>query len=153
MPEGLIIWMMTTSENIRLLEQGKLKAPKTIADDIAKKWKSYTLKSIAPGEGGVGGGCNTTTTTVGPLISATWGQDRDFNSLCPLVPDRDDDRALAGCVTVALAQIMYHHQHPNLYNWSSMSAGSSCTGDTPLLMSDIFDLVIKKLRRRTFFGN
>ncbi|MCR4910365.1 MAG: C10 family peptidase [Bacteroidales bacterium] len=48
-------------------------------------------------------------TPVGSLLETEWGQGDPFNDLCPLVWDNNDSsyvRAKAGCVPVAVAQIM-----------------------------------------------
>jgi hypothetical protein len=45
-------------------------------------------------------------TAVGPLLTTTWNQTWPYNALCP-------SGALAGCVAVALAQIMKYHNYPS----------------------------------------
>lgn len=50
---------------------------------------------------------------IGPLITTTWGQDGEYNNLCP------DDK-LAGCVPIAMAQIMNFHQYPSTFDWANM---------------------------------
>lgn len=49
---------------------------------------------------------------VDPLITTTWNQGCYYNELCPVDLDGPCDRALAGCVAVALAQILNYHQYP-----------------------------------------
>ena len=44
---------------------------------------------------------------VSPLLTTKWGQGYPYNGLCP---DYDNDRAAAGCVAVAMAQIMNYHR-------------------------------------------
>ncbi|MFA6126545.1 MAG: C10 family peptidase [Bacteroidales bacterium] len=48
--------------------------------------------------------------SVQPLVSAQWGQDDPWNSFCPA--DSSGKRALAGCVAVAMSQIMERWQWP-----------------------------------------
>ncbi|MGO1816712.1 MAG: C10 family peptidase, partial [Sphingobacterium sp.] len=50
---------------------------------------------------------------VGPLIGTTWHQGSGFNDLCP-------NNAVAGCVAVAMGQIMKYHQFPLSYSWANM---------------------------------
>lgn len=50
---------------------------------------------------------------VGPLMSTSWNQYNTFNDLCP-------NQWPAGCVAIAMAQIMKYHQWPTRYNWNSM---------------------------------
>ena len=50
--------------------------------------------------------------SVGPLLTSIWGQGCYHNSLCPqdeLGPCR---HVSAGCVAIAMAQIMYYHKQP-----------------------------------------
>lgn len=58
-----------------------------------------------------------TTTTVGPLMSSAWHQDNPFNNKVPA-------GCPAGCVAIALGQIMKFHRHPASYNWSNMEDGN-----------------------------
>ena len=53
---------------------------------------------------------------VPPLLSTAWHQRAPYNDLCP-------DGTLAGCVAIAMSQVMYYHQYPvcgigkNTYSW------------------------------------
>ena len=83
-----------------------------------------------------------TTQTIGPLLTTQWHQRSPFikSSLEP-----------AGCVTVAMAQIMKFHRFPNLvtsptnhrYNWDNMQDiayyTNPTTSSTPVLMEHIKD--------------
>lgn len=44
-----------------------------------------------------------------PLVELFWGQDIPFNQKCPIV---DGSRAPVGCVGLAMAMVMAHHQYP-----------------------------------------
>ena len=88
---------------------------------------------------------DTYTNQVGPLLSTDWHQYIPFNLLCPLRPD---GHRYAGCVAVAMAQIMKFHGHPSQYNWNNMPDtpndttiqwydSSQPNPDTPQLMADI----------------
>ncbi len=60
------------------------------------------------------------TKKVSPLLTTLWHQGSPFNDKCPKVvwhPLQDKQRAPAGCVPVALAQIMAYHEYP--YNLTS----------------------------------
>lgn len=54
---------------------------------------------------------------IAPLIPARWGQDHPWNQFCPT--DRDSSRAPAGCVAVAMAQVM------NRWKWPETGVGSN----------------------------
>lgn len=42
---------------------------------------------------------------VTPLISTTWNQDEPFNRMCP-------ENSQAGCIAIAMAQVMKYHEYP-----------------------------------------
>lgn len=44
-----------------------------------------------------------------PLVELFWGQDTPLNAKCPIV---DGSRAPVGCVGLAMAMVMAHHQYP-----------------------------------------
>ncbi|MBK6965451.1 MAG: C10 family peptidase [Bacteroidales bacterium] len=50
--------------------------------------------------------------SVAPLIISFWNQGVFYNDSCPLEPQGAGGRALAGCVPVALAQILFFHRYP-----------------------------------------
>ncbi len=54
-------------------------------------------------------------TAVSPLISTTWNQDAPYNNLCP---GAGTNKALVGCVAIAMAQLMKY------YNWPTTGTGS-----------------------------
>ncbi|MDE5711825.1 C10 family peptidase [Bacteroides sp.] len=72
---------------------------------------------------------NTRRRRVGPLLSTEWHQNSPFNAQCP-------NQSKAGCVAIAMAQIMKFHEHPNTYNWSNMP-DKTATNDTQQLIHDI----------------
>lgn len=60
----------------------------------------------------------------GPLLNALWGQGVGFNTNSPDLGCTGSftrgSNAWAGCVPVAMGQIMHYHQWPNNHNWASM---------------------------------
>lgn len=67
--------------------------------------------------------------TYGPLLQTTWGQKNGYNLYTP-------NQYPAGCVAVAMGQIMKYHQSPYSYNWSAM-ANDKATSETARLLADI----------------
>lgn len=63
---------------------------------------------------------------VAPLVKTAWHQQSPYNDLCP-------KGMLAGCVAVAMAQVMNYHQYPphgigsSRYTWQNPSTGTSKT--------------------------
>jgi len=53
------------------------------------------------------------TEALGPMVTAQWGQGCFYNELCPADPDGSCGHTLAGCVAVAMAQIMYYWGYPS----------------------------------------
>lgn len=50
---------------------------------------------------------------VGPLINTKWDQENNYNALCP-------NKSVAGCVAIAMAQIMKYNKWPQTYDWNKM---------------------------------
>ena len=78
-----------------------------------------------------------TTQQVGPLLTTQWHQLYPFNYLCP-------NGSPAGCVAIAMAQIMKFHQWPTSFNWSNMpdyDYQTTTSSSTPALIKNIGDAV------------
>ena len=50
--------------------------------------------------------------SVGPLLTSVWGQGCYHNASCPRDPSGPCQHVSAGCVAIAMAQIMYYHKQP-----------------------------------------
>lgn len=57
------------------------------------------------------------TYTFSSYTTTQWHQGSPYNQRCYT---EDGQRAVAGCVAIAMAQIMAYHQHPATYNWEAM---------------------------------
>ncbi|MCD8092969.1 MAG: C10 family peptidase [Bacteroides sp.] len=66
---------------------------------------------------------------VGPLINTTWDQENNYNALCP-------NNSLAGCVAIAMAQIMKYYEWPQTYDWGNM-ANNYATLASQTLIADV----------------
>jgi Peptidase C10 family/Spi protease inhibitor len=66
-----------------------------------------------------------TNSTVGPLCSTLFDQTYPWNQDCPIDPKENGTPYVgidpAGCVPVAMAQVMYFWHFPTSYNWTSMA--------------------------------
>ncbi len=81
-----------------------------VAQEITDLWEKYTQShvKIPTNRHAVA-----RTEAVGKMISTTWSQGKYYNAQCPQNNcDRNDGRALVGCVAVAVAQIMRYHKYP-----------------------------------------
>ena len=56
--------------------------------------------------------------SVGPLLTSAWGQGCYYNSACPSDNAGPCQHVSAGCVAIAMAQIMYYHKQPITGNGS-----------------------------------
>lgn len=72
----------------------------------------------------------------GPFLSTTWGQQLAYNDQCPNLNCTGDPNAPAGCVPVAIGQIMKHWEYPTSYTWTSMPDNYG-SYETALLLSEI----------------
>lgn len=74
---------------------------------------------------------------VGSLVKTEWGQWSPYNRNLTMIGTQYPP---AGCVAVAMAQIMKYHQWPTSYNWSAMSNRESLSTNwthVAKLMKDI----------------
>lgn len=69
---------------------------------------------------------------VKPLLQSTWRQSGGYGIHVP--------NGIAGCVAVAIGQIMRFHEYPVLYNWSAMAYNYS-TDMTALFLAEIGEKV------------
>ena len=67
-------------------------------------WVTLLLTLILPLEGELEGGC-ALYAPVPPMLKTAWHQRSPYNDLCP-------KGKLAGCVAIAMAQVMNYHQYP-----------------------------------------
>ncbi len=67
---------------------------------------------------------NTQTTSQGPFLSTSWGQNYGYNKYIPGYNSSYPALRPTGCVAVAVGQIMKYHQKPTTYAWSSMADNS-----------------------------
>lgn len=58
----------------------------------------------------------------GLLTETKWGQKIDYNNYAPYYEcaSTSNGRTLAGCVPVAMGQLIKYYQHPVHYNWKEM---------------------------------
>lgn len=98
----------------------------------AKEYSALLNKTISygsPPECTIAGYKNKPVQEIGPLIGTKWNQWAPFNFLIP-------NQYPAGCVTIAMTQIMRFHQVPLSYNWHNMPSHTA-TFDTQNLIYDV----------------
>lgn len=111
------------NDEITLLLQNSLQNRRTAdvranAADTRQHWQ--TLAS--------GNATSDNIISVGPFIQTTWGQDPYYNMLCPADNFSSSGHALAGCIAVAMAQILNYHHFPcngfGTHEYTSTNYGS-----------------------------
>ena len=80
---------------------------------------------------------------VGPLLSTTWGQGSPYNMFCYTDAGL---QAVAGCVAIAIGQIVAYHQYPSLYsghtyNWNAILQNSYVTSSDSVASESVAHLV------------
>jgi len=93
--------------------------------------------------------------SVDPLLLSTWNQGSLYNADCPIDQNGPGGRVYAGCVAVAMAQIMYYYRYPyqgvgtktynhylygnmtadfgtTTYNWNAMANSITSGGNTEI---------------------
>lgn len=55
----------------------------------------------------------TQSATIGPLMTAKWGQSCFYNKKCPVDSKGPCGHAVVGCVALSMGQIMYYYQYPD----------------------------------------
>jgi len=83
MPEGLKWWLETVQ--------------RSMANDLWYDRIAQRVEAVQP---------------VAPLLTTKWGQDSPFNNYAPSLKIANDKKAPAGCVAIAMAQVMNYHRYP-----------------------------------------
>ncbi len=76
----------------------------------------------------IGWKLGTTRKEVGPLLKTAWHQGTPFNDLC--------NGHSAGCAPVAMAQIMYYYQHPQIMTYNGYTFSWNTIPEYPSSSSD-----------------
>lgn len=126
-PSGLVQWLFNTKEKIKNIRNSN----KLQSKEVKYAWEIEKIQNtineflyenrIDP----IGNDCLDNLEIVGPLLNTTWYQGCGFNTYMPVLncsdyPCYSNNRAYAGCVPIAMAQIMKFHNYPTNYNWSNM---------------------------------
>lgn len=139
MPEGVEYWLDDATKQIADIQNSNIKQ----SFGESEAWKPSQIQNIVyrivddeeeecP---------RTEVYTNGPLLSTTWDQLYGFNDELPYITCSGSSfQVYAGCVPIALAQIMKFNEHPTSYNWSSMPDNYATT-TTANFIEDIHDAI------------
>ena len=113
LPENMADWIQGYAEEIALL-RSRDEQPSAL---VRTEWASL-LKADATGP--------LYTVTVSPMLTTTWKQGSPYNTMCPHDSQNRDTKA--GCVAIALAQVMKYWNHPaqgeGSYSYSTTDCGT-----------------------------
>jgi hypothetical protein len=143
-PPGLKFWMNDTKKQITDIQHSNIEQSEKIkfAWDEVETALETSSQSMFAKEGPIEE-CyeHTEIITVGPLLNSTWYQTGGFNSaLSYITCNNVNSHVLAGCVIIAMGQVMKYYQHPTNYNWSSMPLTYGTT-TTANFIADIHDAI------------
>lgn len=81
--------------------------------------------------------------TNGPLMSSNWHQTGGFNDALPFITCNGTNfQVLAGCVPIAMGQVMRYYEYPDSYDWTLMPLTSwGATTTTANFIADIHDAI------------
>lgn len=97
LPEHTEAWLFNYLQQIRAI----VKSDHTSGLLAHPAWNDPGLLSVRGNSG-----------RAGPLILSQWHQGTFYNDSCPADPSGPNGRANAGCVPVAMAQLIYYHRSP-----------------------------------------
>lgn len=133
--EGLKSWMNNSEKQITAIQNSNLKQTKENKLVWSQVQNTFTQQNIfakVPSDV-----CyeHITIETKGPLITSTWEQSNGFNdALVYINCDGSNRHAYAGCVPIAMAQVMKYYQYPSNYNWTSMPSNSATSSTTNFIL-------------------
>lgn len=131
---GLIEWLSTTKEGIQYVRKNNILQ----SEEIKNEWNNLSTSKLEPDPYD----CEDQYEEVSPLLSTKWHQGCGFNDFMPnlncfYLPCQ---RAYAGCVPIAIAQVMKYHSYPTNYNWAGMPNNYGTT-TTASLIKDIHNSI------------
>ncbi|WP_316632816.1 C10 family peptidase [uncultured Flavobacterium sp.] len=125
-PDGLKSWVANAKGQITAIQKSMIKQTekeRLIWSQVSEVLVSRNLLQQAPSDKCYN---RVTTDTKGPFLAVFWDQQKGFNSAMPYINcDGVSKRAFAGCVPIAMAQIMKYYEYPTNYNWSFMDYNTS----------------------------
>ena len=141
-PSGLKFWINDATEQIYTIQNSNKEQSESEKHvwEYVQKSESFGLKpnkSAPPEE------CyeHEEIYTKGPLMNTLWYQTGVFNDDLPSITCNGYSFQInAGCVPIAMAQVMKYYQYPTNYNWASMPLTYGTT-TTANFIKDIHDAI------------
>lgn len=140
LPPAFKAWMDNYQDQINEIIRNDIQP----GAEVSELWKDLSVTAQVKSTKSI--------TEVLPMVNTKWSQGCDYNIYCPADTVGDCDRAIAGCVAVAMAQIMKYWNYPasnnpipayqsnqygvisgvaeTMYRWSRMSSSLRSTSLT-----------------------
>src|SRR5690554_6500810 len=140
-PAGLVDWLVFAKNQIKEIRTKELSQP----EEFVEMWDDVSLGNVRFDTSNLSD-CSlmpVTVTIKEPLLQTTWNQRAGYNNSMPLaVPQycgsigSGNDRFYAGCVPIAIAQVMRYHEYPTNFNYGSINNASGSV-ETRRLINDL----------------
>ncbi len=134
-PYGLQLWIDVRTQRIQEIRESEIEIPQALKDDWDKYVGSPNWTDPETGDPCPVSNPNEGNYSIEKMLKLNpkWGQKYGFNSKLDKI---DGQLPPAGCVAVAMAQVMKYYQYPASYNWSAMP-DLYATNTTAQLLKDI----------------
>lgn len=115
-PENVILWLDNYKQQIKIVTEQNISS----SNEISNKWAALKHGQPLATRNG---------SSVTPLVSTKWSQSNPYNELCPVDERGPGGHAYAGCVAVAMGQIIHYWKYPtsgigsNTYDCNFVSSG------------------------------
>lgn len=78
------------------------------------------------------------------FLPTIWGQEYPYNSKCPTTTCYADGHYKAGCIPIAVAQILAFHKKPSNLNWDAILSKSIITSSSsPTVINQVSSLIVE----------
>jgi hypothetical protein len=134
-PEGLLVWLSEIQQQTKYARDNDLEIP----DVLQYRWNDLAgliTKGISP-DGDEGSICDLYTPNnvrTGPLLTTSWEQGSGYNNALSIMSCATNGHVLAGCVPLAIAQLMKYNQYPSSFQWSLMPDATTSSYTQNLLL-------------------
>jgi hypothetical protein len=102
LPPSLNEWLQSYMDQIDYTREEKLQANSEISS-LWSKYESINVSTVLSAS---------KQKSVDPLLLCEWNQDNYYNELCPADTNGPGGHVYAGCVALAMAQVMYYYKYP-----------------------------------------
>ena len=146
LPDGLVDWMTETKAYIQDVRMKN----EPLTEEMKMVWESSSIQAMLEAPNNHRNSDNprleqhqiNECELINPLLNTVWHGGLGYNNLAPMMgcSEYSNGRAPAGCVAVAMAQVMKYYQYPHSYNWSAMPDRAPSM-ETAKLMRDIGDAI------------